>query len=136
MKRAMLLLGLMLLSIVAWAGGPMPDVDPKKAGDALILGMSGGVWLLVAAGGGLIVIWLLRLLLLPNLKGKALAWTSSILIGLASFGTTIVAAPDKWIEAIAVGVGALLSAAKAWDLLTATKVGNAVMKQPIVNRQK
>jgi len=109
---------LVLVSAFAWAQeGPLPDVDPQAAGESLIQGISTGAWILIAAGAGLIVIWLLRLLLLPKLTGKALGITSTVLIAVATFGTTILMAPGQWLEAVMAAVTAGLAAGKAWDLI-------------------
>ena len=118
-RMGQILIGLlvtMALSLVAFAEGPMPEVDPKAATDALTGGISSGAWVLIVAGGGLLAVWLLRLLLLPKMKGKALAWVSTGLIAVAgalgplSTGVSIV-------ESIMAGLAAGFAAGKAWDLL-------------------
>ena len=118
MKRLMAVMILMALACLAWAGdGPLPEVDPKEAANALINGISHGGWILICSGGGLLVIWLLRLLLIPKLTGKPLAITSCVLIGIATVGTTLITSPTDWLNAIMLGVAAGLAAGKAWDLI-------------------
>jgi len=118
MKKVTVFLILLAIACLAWIdGGPLPEVDLEKAGDALITGISTVDWILICSGGGLIVIWLLRFLLIPKLTGKPLAITSCVLIGVASSATTLIAMPGDWLSAIKVGVVAGIAAGKAWDLI-------------------
>jgi len=114
--------------------GDLPKVDPQVAGDALLLGMSTGEWLLTAAGAGLILIWILRLTLLTKLDGIALAITSVALIGVAATATALIANPTMWLEAIFAGVGAAVLAITSWDVLKKTKVG-MVMDKAVEKRR-
>lgn len=127
-------MALLVMCAVAFAQGPMPEVDPKEAGDTLMGGIGAGAWVLIVAGAGLLVVWLLRLVLLPNLSGKALAWASTILIGAAGAFAPLATNPDAWLEAIFAGVAAGLAAGKAWDLIPETAKAKA--KAPIKARQK
>ena len=127
-------LGLVAMAAVALCAGPMPEVDPKEAGETLMGGISTGAWVLIIAGGGLLVVWLLRLVLIPNLAGKALAWASTILIGAAGAFAPLAHNPKAWLEAIFAGVAAGLAAGKAWDLLP--EKAKAKAKAPIKARQK
>lgn len=136
MRKRFLIVGLttMALSTLALAqDGPLPDVDPGAAAKTLFEGISAGAWILMCGGGGLVLIYLLRLLLLPNLKGKALAITSTALIGLAALLTSKLAGAD-WLSAVGVGFGAGLAAGKAWDLIPDAVTTAA--EKPIKKRQK
>lgn len=133
MLGVMATLALVAVAAVAWCQGPMPDVDPKEAGEHLMGGISSGAWVLIVAGAGLLVVWLLRLVLLPNLSGKALAWASTILIGAAGAFAPLANNPKAWLEAIFAGVAAGLAAGKAWDLLPEAAKEKA--KAPIKKRQ-
>ncbi len=106
-----------LLAVIALAQGPLPEVDATKATEALVLGISTVSWVLICSGAGLLIIMLLRYLLLPRLKGKPLAIASCVLIGIAASATTLILSPDKWMEAIMVGVAAGMSAGNAWNLI-------------------
>ncbi len=106
-----------LLAVIALAQGPLPEVDVKKATDTLILGISTVNWMFICSGGGLVLIWLLRLILLPKLKGKPLAIASCVLIGIAASLVTLIASPTDWINSIMIGVSAGMIAGKAWDLI-------------------
>jgi len=116
------------------ADGPLPDIDPSAAGHALERGISSQGIVLICAGAGLVLMWILRLTLLPNLKGQALAWTSTILIALASGATVLTVTPTGWMNAIGAAITAGLAAAKAWDLLP--KSLKAAAKKPIKKRQR
>lgn len=132
MKRLIVLTVLIVWAWTALAQGPMPEIDPGEASKNLFDGIGAKNWTLIIAGGGLVVMYLLRLFLLPNLKGKALAITSTVLIGLAGMATSMVAGGDI-LSAIGVGFTAALVAGKAWDLIP-DKVTDAAEK-PIKKKQ-
>ncbi len=123
--------GLALAQGMAMANGPLPEVDVKKATDALIFGISSVNWLFICAGGGLIVILALRYLLLPRLKGKPLAIAACVLIAVASALTTLILSPADWMGAIMIGIGAGIAAGKAWDLIpdSWTKAFNSLVEK-------
>lgn len=114
---------------------PMPDVNIKEAVDTLIGGISTGAWILIAAGGGLVLVWALRLFLLPKLTGKALAIVSTCLIAVAATGTALIANPSMWLEALGAGLAAGLVAGKMWDVLP-DWLTDALEKQIKVKREK
>lgn len=124
----------MLEFLISLADGPLPEIDPSAAGHALERGITSSGIILICAGAGLILMWILRLTLLPNLKGKALAWASTILIALVSGATVLTVTPTGWMNAIGAAITAGLAAAKAWDLLPESV--KAAAKKPIEKRQK
>jgi len=123
---------IVFVPMILLAQGPMPEIDPGEASKNLFDGIGAKNWTLIIAGGGLVVMYLLRLFLLPNLKGKALAITSTVLIGLAGVATSMVAGGDI-LSAVGVGFTAALVAGKAWDLIP-DKVTDAAEK-PIKKKQ-
>jgi len=106
-----------ILVFLAQTAGPAPEVNIKEATDALIAGISAANWVLICAGGGLIVVLALRYVLLPKLTGKALALVSCALIAVAAACIPLIADPTKWLEAIGAGLAAGLAAGKLWDVL-------------------
>ncbi len=120
-------------AVVSDLDGPLPQVEAAKAAKTLFEGIGQGVWLLICSGGGLVLIYLLRLLLIPNLTGKPLAITSTVLIAVAGSLTSLTAGAD-WVTAMGVGLSAGLVAGKAWDLIP-DRITDAA-KVPIKKRQK
>ena len=98
------------------ATGPMPEIDPGVASKTLIDGIGARNWTLILAAGGLVLMYLVRLIVLPRLKGKGLSITSTVIIGLAAMCTSLVAGADI-MSSIGIGLTAGLAAGKAWDLI-------------------
>lgn len=96
--------------------GPMPEIDPGASAGKLIEGIGARNWTLILAAGGLVLMYLVRLIILPRLKGKGLSITSTVIIGLAAMCTSLVAGADL-MSSIGIGLTAALAAGKAWDLI-------------------
>jgi len=123
-----------LLLLAGWAlaqEGPLPDVDPTAAGEGLMGAISSGAVVLAVMFGGMLLVYLLTLFLVPNLRGKAKAITATVLIGVLGFFSHKVAGAD-WLSAAIAGVMEGMAAGKAWDLLpenTKDKVKKPVRKK-------
>lgn len=147
MRRNLLIVGLLLMvvSMLGLAGialaqdpatpvvaGPMPDIDPGSSTGKLIEGIGARNWTLILAAGGLVLMYLARLIILSRLTGKALSITSTVIIGLAATCTSLVAGADI-MSSIGIGLTAGLAAGKAWDLIPDTVTKK--MEQPIKKKQ-
>lgn len=144
MRKKFLTVGLvlMVLATVGMAGialaqepavaGPMPDIDPGSSTGKLIEGIGARNWTLILAAGGLVLMYLARLIVLSRLTGKALSITSTVIIGLAATCTSLVAGADI-MSSIGIGLTAGLAAGKAWDLIPDAVTEK--MEQPIKNKQ-
>ncbi len=108
-----------LASVAFGQEGPYPEIDLSGAGEGLAAGIGMGAWLTIGTFGGMLLVGVLRYALLPNLKGTALAWTSVVLIAVATFLGVLAENPKNWPNGIVAAIASGLSAAQAWRLMPA-----------------
>lgn len=98
-------------------GMPGPEIDPGAAGKGLVGAITGGQWGLVIGFGVMLIVWILRVFVWPNVNPKALPWIAIAIASLGTFSVAMASDPSKWLGALIAGVQAGLAAAGTWGVM-------------------
>ena len=96
---------------------PGPEVDPSVAGETLIDAIKSGQVTIAIGAGVMLVVWILRAFVFPNVSTKALPWIAVAIATLGTLAVALVSDPAQWIQALIQGVLAGIAAAGTYGLL-------------------
>jgi hypothetical protein len=112
---------------------PGPEIDAGTAGQTLLDAIKAGEVTLAIGAGIMLLVWILRVLVFPNVSPKVIPYIAVAIATLGTLAVTLVADPSQWLQAVIQGVLAGVAAAGTYGLLP-TKV-KTKMKEVVESRQ-
>ena len=94
-----------------------PEIDPNVAGKGLIDAISQSHWTLVIGFAVMLIVWIIRVFVRPNINPKYLPWVAVAIATLGTAAVALVADPAAWLTAVFAGIQAGLGAAGTYGLL-------------------